>query len=96
MLDHICNSLLVKPQICNNVFEKKKHIIIDGGKRNFWWYVRVTFFILGCSLVLLVVVYILYKMKLRSEFKQKAAEEVDNALSKYYHNNKGYSATEED
>lgn len=53
-------------------------------------------FILGAGMVFLVVFYVLYKLKLRKEYKDRATEEVENALSKYYHNNRGYAGVEED
>jgi len=53
-------------------------------------------FVLGAGMVFLVVFYILFKLKLRKEYKERASEEVENALSKYYHNNRGYSGVDED
>lgn len=86
----------MKPKVCNKVFEKRKHTIITPHSRGFFWYVRVIVFILGAGLVFLVVFYILYKLKLKKEYKERASEEVENALSKYYHSNRGYSGVEEE
>jgi uncharacterized membrane protein YgaE (UPF0421/DUF939 family) len=86
----------MKPAVCNKVYEKRKHTIITPNHRGFFWYIRVILFVLGTGLVFLVVFYVIYKLKLRKEYKEKASEEVENALSKYYHNNRGYSGVDEE
>lgn len=87
--------MFLKHEICKEAYKPNDKFVVKDDPRGFFYYVRIILFAMGTGLILLIVFYIVYKLKLKKEFKERATEEVDNALSKYYQNNLGYSGNDD-
>lgn len=82
----MCEAILVPPKKCKDIKEGlvgKKTVVVSQ-KRGFFFYFKVFLFSILVGLIVTIVFYIGYKLKLRKELKLRADMEVDNALSKYY------------
>lgn len=89
ILNEICQSLIIKPNECNNIGNLlKKNSRSPRAELGLLVALKIVFLALLTACFSVIAFYVLYKIKLRREFEWRRDQEVDSALANYYMENR--------